>query len=57
MNKTSMIRRSFLVLISAALTLALAGGVHARRFTAGQTPLGTGNCNQTGPILPNRVPV
>ena len=49
MNKTSMIRRSFLVLISAALTLALAGGVHARRFTAGQTPLGTGNCNQTGP--------
>jgi hypothetical protein len=45
MNKTSMIRRSILVLISAAL----AGGLHARPFTAGQTPLGTGNCNQTGP--------
>jgi hypothetical protein len=49
MNKTLMIRWSFLVLISAALTLALAGGVHARPFTAGQTPLGTGNCNRTGP--------
>jgi hypothetical protein len=49
MNKTLMIRWSFLILISAALTLALAGGVHARPFTTGRTPLGTGNCNQTGP--------
>src|SRR5271169_902385 len=54
MNKTLMIRWSFLVLISAVLTLALAGGVHARPLTTGQTPLGIGNCNRTGPYPSQR---
>lgn len=54
MNKTLMIRWSFLVLISAALTLALAGGVHGRPFMAGRTPLGIGNCNRTGPYPSQR---
>jgi hypothetical protein len=52
MNKTLMIRGSFLVLISAALTLA--GGIHARPFMAGQTPLGIGNCNGARPYPSHR---
>src|SRR4051794_217016 len=52
MNKTLMIRGSFLVLISAALTLA--GGIHARPFMAGQTPLGIGNCNGARPYPSQR---
>jgi hypothetical protein len=54
MNKTLMISRSLLVLISAAVTLAPAGAVHVWPFTAGRTPAGSGNCDQTGPYASQR---